>query len=74
VGSRSTPQPGEVWKHFKGGVYTIITRALHTETSTDMVVYARKQDNKTYARPLGMFMASVNRGGRNVWRFERVDE
>lgn len=34
---KQLPQPGWRYRHFKGGLYQIVTLALNTETGEDMV-------------------------------------
>ncbi|MBO6148999.1 MAG: DUF1653 domain-containing protein, partial [Lachnospiraceae bacterium] len=71
---RDLPGAGEVYRHFKGGIYEILALARHSETLEELVVYRNKEDpSKVYARPLPLFMSPVDHEKypevKEEWRF-----
>ena len=59
---RQAPVEGQIYKHFKGSLYRIVTIAVHTETSDKLVVYQSvEKPERVFARPLDMFMSEVDR-------------
>lgn len=55
------PKPFQIYRHFKGNYYQILTIASHSETQEQMVVYQQLYSPyKTFVRPAQMFMSEVD--------------
>ncbi len=58
---REYPKPQEIYRHFKGNYYQIVTLARNSETKERMVVYQQLHEPyEVYVRPLDMFMSRVD--------------
>lgn len=68
-----TIQPGQIWKHFKGGLYIVIGVARNSETMEDEVIYKDMYGlGQLWARPLSMWNEHINRGAYSGPRFKYV--
>lgn len=64
-----SPRPGQVYRHYKGGIYVVMGIGMHTERGERLVVY-NGDDGKIWCRPFSMFTGLVTPGG--AYRFTRV--
>ena len=61
------------YRHYKGGEYSVLGFARHSETLEDMVLYVPLYGEGGYwVRPLSMFCETVELDGREVPRFSFV--
>lgn len=56
--------PGKRYRHYKGGIYTVLHLAKHTETDEILVIYQSDGFGSYYARPLKVWCESVNSNPR----------
>ena len=75
---RPTPRPQEIYRHFKGNLYQILTIAKDAQSGEEMVVYqALYGDFSVWSRPLSEFMSRVDDDGSHetagCYRFTHVE-
>ena len=67
-----------IYKHSKTGkLYRVIGVAKHSETLEDLVVYEAIYENPTsklWARPKEMFLGNVIINGKEIERFQKIDQ
>lgn len=68
------------YRHFKGMTVEVIGVALHSETMEEMVIYLHpdpvkeKGANTMWARPINMFMETIEKDGKRIKRFEYLSK
>lgn len=82
-GRRPYPNEGELWRHFKGGLYSIVATVQHTENKKWYIVYKAEKTfgkavkGEVYLRPAVMFMSRTDKrkypDAEQEYRFEKVE-
>ena len=62
------------YRHYKGGEYTVMGVAQHSETGEALVVYRPEYGERgLWVRPRAMFQESVETPGGTIPRFALID-
>ena len=69
-----TPEEGVLYKHFKGGLYTVLHIAFDTEEEEKTVVYRSVTDGKIFTRLLRNWSEEVYYENALVQRFKKYGE
>ena len=62
---------GEIYRHFKGGVYGVVEVAKDHDSKELCVVYRNLETSECYVRPMGDFESKAVGG---VQRFKLIDK
>lgn len=68
------PEIGHFYRHYKGGLYQVITLAKHSETDEVLVVYQSIHFGSVHARPLDKWNEQVlteSASNRIRFKYER---
>lgn len=65
-------QPGDLFVHYKGGHYEVITLAIQEDTLEPLVVYRSKKDDSVWVRTYKNFTEDIEVGGKKIKRFARI--
>ncbi|MBW9332140.1 DUF1653 domain-containing protein [Herbaspirillum sp. RU 5E] len=61
------------YRHYKGGIYEYVDEAILEADLTPMIVY-RAADGRLWLRPRTAFFEMVEVEGRQVPRFEKIED
>ena len=62
------------YRHFKGNEYEVVDFAKDSESTEQMVIYrALYGEHDLWVRPYTMFQEIIERDGKKMRRFERID-
>lgn len=67
----SGPKPGSRWRHYKGGIYTIVCTAIDEETTSPRVIY-KAEDGIIWSRNGLAFFGTVVTENGPVPRFTAI--
>lgn len=76
------PKVGDIYKHYKGETYEIISISRHTETGEVFITYKpisyesdwlKENSCDSFTRPLDMFIENIERDGYSGPRFVKIE-
>jgi hypothetical protein len=66
---------GQIYRHYKGGLYSIVDVAIKEDTLEPLVIYRSNAKGTTWARTLANFTERAPGGGHPpIPRFQRVED
>lgn len=68
-------RPGTVWRHYKGGIYTVTSLAFDEESLDIEVIYSPMDaEDITFTRWLSIWLETVEWQGAHIPRFELISK
>lgn len=64
------PEPGDVWKHYKGGLYKILHLANNAAGQPEVVYTSADEESGVFVRPLQEFVQWLDKGEDKIPRFK----
>lgn len=65
---------GTIYKHYKGTRVKVLFEAIHSESKEHMVIYMHLEDGVVWARPKHMFLENIILDGKEIERFEKIEQ
>lgn len=65
---------GAVYRHYKGTKVKVLFEAINSESKEHLVIYMHLEDGVIWARPKHMFLENIILDGKEIERFEKIDE
>lgn len=68
--------PKGMYQHYKGGNYTVLFCATHSENLEEYVVYTHIENDSVaeyWIRPVSMFLEMIHVNGEQIPRFKKID-
>jgi len=63
-----------IYEHYKGNKYKVLGVGRHSETLEELVIYqAQYGDFGIWARPIKMFIGTINAEGKEMPRFKLIN-
>lgn len=66
------PKDGEIYQHYKGGLFEIVATGFLEDTETPCVVYRSLKKDITWVRTAKNFLEDIEHNGKNRPRFEKT--
>jgi len=63
-----------VYRHYKGTKVKVLFEAIQSETKEHLVIYMHLEDGVIWARPKHMFLENIILDGKEIERFEKIEQ